>query len=81
MAALKQLEQENKIIEKIGFHPMLNLIRACQSLDVQNVNVPEAQEVYITTQNPITNPLQILVGKKMNMWSMISGILPGFLKI
>lgn len=82
MNALKQLAEQNKIIEKIGFHAMLNLIKACQALDVVSQSPDEGNDVdgntIGTSPNPVTNPLDLFVGgRKMNMWSMISGILPG----
>ncbi|ODN05148.1 Acidic phospholipase A2 PA4 [Orchesella cincta] len=78
LAALKMLATQNKIIEKIGFHAMLNLIKACQSLDVTNENPDQNGGNNEVTQDPLLlNPIDVLVGKKKNMWSMISGILPG----
>lgn len=67
---------------------MLNLIKACQSLDVANTvgtnsNSQEQNEIPgqdingpMQDGNP-ANPLDALVGTKMNAWTMVSGILPG----
>jgi len=71
--ALLKLAQEQKVIEKTNFKTMLDLITGCQALE----EIRTGSNVEKPTFYNFDSPNEILQAKKINIRSLVSGILPG----